>query len=64
MIVHNLAMQGTLEQTALALLDKEQPARQIGGVDVQDQYQLRLAALADLEFADRRAASLGALEVD
>ena len=51
-------------EKALPLLDKEQPARQIGGVDVQDQYQLRLAALADLEFADRRAAPLGALEVD
>ena len=49
-IVHNLAMQGTLEQTALALLDKEQPTRQIGGDHVQDQHQLRLAALADAEF--------------
>ena len=64
MTVHHLAIEGTHEQKALPLLDKEQPARQIGGVDVQDQYQLRLAALADLEFADRRAAPLGALEVD
>ena len=36
-----LAIEGTHEQKALPLLDKEQPARQIGGVDVQDRRRLK-----------------------